>query len=208
MSKAGLPSRGIVANRTIAAGNCYEIDMRLALKRHLDSRCEAVTQIEVEVRRPSAGNLVLHYFVAGKMSDVRLPQVTAPTRGDELWRHTCFEAFLQAPHSAAYYEINLAPSLRWAAYRFSAYRSGMVIASELDAPQFEAESNSDCYDLRASLDLSRLPSWGSNVPWCLGLSAVIEEMSGTISHWALEHPAGKPDFHRSDCFTHEIAAAS
>jgi hypothetical protein len=182
--------------------------MRLALKRHPDSRCAAVAQIEVEVVRPSAGNLVLHYLMAGKLSDVRIPQATTPARSDELWRHTCFEAFLQAPHSAAYYEINLAPSRRWAAYRFSGYRSGMVVADELDAPQFEAASNSACYDLKASLELGRLPGLASNAPWRLGLSAVIEETSGTMSYWALEHSAGKPDFHRSDCFTHEIAAAS
>jgi hypothetical protein len=192
----------------LQSATAIEVDMRLALKRHPDSRCEAVARIEVEVLRPSASNLVLHYFVAGKISDLRIPRVTAPTRSDELWRHTCFEAFLQAPHSPAYYEINLAPSLRWAAYRFGGYRSEMVIADELDAPQFETTSNSACFDLKACLELSRLPDFANNAPWRLGLSVVIEETSGATSYWALKHPAGKPDFHRSDCFAHEIPPAS
>lgn len=38
----------------------------------------------------------------------------------------------------------------------------------------------------------------------IGLSAVIEEMDGTKSYWALAHPAGKPDFHHPDCFTLEL----
>jgi len=182
--------------------------MRLALHRHPDSHCDAVTGIEVDVARPGASNLVLHYFVTGKIGALRIPQATVPMRGDELWRHTCFEAFIQAQPSAGYCEINLAPSLRWAAYRFSGYRSEMIIANELDAPRFETASGSICYDLKASLDLNRMPGLASSAPWRLGLSAVIEEASGRISYWALKHPAGKPDFHHSDCFGHEIAPAS
>jgi len=53
--------------------------------------------------------------------------------------------------------------------------------------------------------LAGLPSDGS---WRLGLAAVIEEASGRKSYWALAHPPGKPDFHHSDCFAHEIPAAN
>jgi hypothetical protein len=34
----------------------------------------------------------------------------------------------------------------------------------------------------------------------LGLSAVIESCNGSLSYWALRHPAGKPDFHHADAF--------
>jgi hypothetical protein len=182
--------------------------MRLALKRHPDSRCEAVTQIAVKVARPRAGNLVLHYFVDGKMDDLRIPPVTASMRANELWRHTCFEAFVQTSPSAAYYEFNFAPSTQWAAYRFGGYRSAMTIANALRAPHIEVASNSACLELKTSLELSGLSGLESNASWRLGLSAVIEETSGHTSYWALEHPVGKPDFHRADCFAHEIAAAS
>jgi hypothetical protein len=33
---------------------------------------------------------------------------------------------------------------------------------------------------------------------------VIEDMTGEFSYWALAHPPGKPDFHHSDCFAHEL----
>src|SRR5687767_1847903 len=109
----------------------YDAGMRQALKLHPDSRCIAVTRIEVDVARPSPDSLLLRYFVTGKMSDLRLPPVTAPARADELWQHTCFEAFVCALPGAAYYEFNFAPSTQWAAYRFSGYRSGMSVASEI-----------------------------------------------------------------------------
>lgn len=34
----------------------------------------------------------------------------------------------------------------------------------------------------------------------IALSAVIEEVDGTKSYWALRHPPGPPDFHHPDCF--------
>jgi hypothetical protein len=181
--------------------------MRQALKLHPDSRRIAATHIEVEVARPRPGNLVLHYFVTGKMIDLRMPPVTAPTRTDELWQHTCFEAFVRAPPSAAYYEFNFAPSMQWAAYRFSDYRSGMSVASEINAPRVEAQSTGESYKLLASLELDRLSSLPSDTVWRLGLSVLIEETSGRKSYWALAHPPGKADFHHSDCFAHELPAA-
>jgi len=95
--------------------------MRQLLILHPDSRCYAVAQIEVRVARPRADSLVLSFIVTGKMSDVRMPPAMAAARSDELWRHTCFEAFVRASSSAEYYEFNFAPSTQWAAYRFSGY---------------------------------------------------------------------------------------
>jgi len=181
--------------------------MRQALKLHPDSRCSAATGIEVEALRPRPGSLLLRYFVTGKMSDLRLPSVTAPTRGDELWRHTCFEAFVRAAPGAAYHEFNFAPSMQWAAYRFSGYRSGMSVAREVSAPGVEVRSDSTCYELQAALELDRLPGLPSDGVWRLGLSAVIEETGGGKSYWALAHPPGKADFHHSDCFAQELPVA-
>ena len=180
--------------------------MGLALVLHPDSRCTAATHIEVEVARPRAGRLLLQYFVTGKLSDLRMPPVAAPTRGDELWQHSCFEAFVRAPTSTAYCEFNFAPSTRWSAYRFSSYRAGMSVEREISAPRIEVESNGACYQLRASLELDRLSYLPSKAAWRLGLSVVLEDTSGQKSYWALTHPPGKADFHHSDCFAHELPA--
>src|SRR5437588_1652159 len=89
--------------------------MRQALKVHPDSLCSAVARIEVEIMRPCAGTLVLSYLVTGSIGDVRIPAAVAATRADELWRHTCFEAFVRTSPGPDYYEFNFAPSTQWAA---------------------------------------------------------------------------------------------
>ncbi|MGB2596500.1 MAG: hypothetical protein WBC87_16425, partial [Pseudolabrys sp.] len=90
--------------------------MRHVLKPHPDSRCLVAAHVEVEIARPRADSLVLSYIVTGKMSDIRMPPATTAARSDELWRHTCFEAFVRASSGAEYYEVNVAPSTQWAAY--------------------------------------------------------------------------------------------
>jgi hypothetical protein len=180
--------------------------MRLALRLHPDSRCAAVRRIEAEVERPRAGGLTLTYIVIGSIGELRLPSVRPTVRANELWLHTCFEAFLGTSPSAAYYEFNFAPSTQWAAYRFDGYRNGMRAAGEISAPRIEVQSAATRYTLRATLELegSRLPGTAA---WHLGLAAVIEETSGIKSYWALAHPPGKPDFHHADCFTLHLPPA-
>ena len=182
--------------------------MRQALRLHPDSRCTAATRIDVEVARPRPSNLLLHYFVTGKINDLRMPRATASARTDELWQHTCFEAFVRAPPSAAYCEFNFAPSMQWAAYRFDGYRDKMCEASVVSAPRIAVRSSGELYELQASLALAGISGLPSDVIWRLGLSAVIEETSGLKSFWALAHPPGKADFHHADCFAYELAAAA
>jgi len=188
--------------------------MRHTLRLHPDSLCAAATRIEVDIARPRPGSLILSYVVSGRISDLRLPPIVAAARADELWRHTCFEAFVRPAPGDAYYEFNFAPSTQWAAYRFGSYRSGMHAATEISAPRIEVQSAPERYTLQAALDLSSLPALtlpsparveGKGGRWRLGLSAVIEETSGRKSYWALAHPPDKADFHHSDCFAVEIS---
>ncbi len=182
----------------------YNAGMRQVLRLHPDSCCFAVTDIEVEVVRPRARTLVFTYAVTGRISDLVMPSVAAAVRTDELWRHTCFEAFVGSSADLAYYEFNFAPSRQWAAYQFSSYRSGMRVATEIDAPQIVVQRNPERHVLRASLDVSPL-SLARSPKLRVGLSAVIEEVGGHRSYWALAHPCGKADFHHSNSFVLEVA---
>ncbi len=181
--------------------------MRQILKLHPDSPCSAAARIEVEVARPRAGSLILRYFVTGKMSDLLIPPAATAARADDLWQHTCFEAFVRSSADAGYYEFNFAPSTQWAAYGFGSYRKGMRAATEISAPQIEVQSGPGCYTLQASLDLDRLSMLPRDAGWRLGLAALIEETNGRKSYWALAHPPGKPDFHHPDCFAYELHPA-
>lgn len=171
---------------------------RRALRLHPDYGCAALSRIEVEVERDPAGRLGLVYRAIGDADALRFPPPAAPERTDELWRHTCCEAFLRRPLGEGYREFNFAPSTQWAAYQFDGYRSGMTPVEDA-APRIAVDRIEGGLELRASLDLNR-------GPWRLGLSAVIEETDGTISYWALAHPAGKADFHHPDCFDLELPA--
>jgi hypothetical protein len=185
-----------------------ECRMRQALKLHPESRCAAASRVDVKIARPHPGRLVLRYLVTGKIGDLRLPAMTVPARADALWQHTCFEAFLAASPDAGYYEFNFAPSTRWAAYRFSAYRRDMSAAEDVAAPRIEAQASGERCALQASLDLDGMPNLPRDAAWRLALSAVIEETSGGKSYWALAHPPGKPDFHHADGFACELPAVS
>jgi hypothetical protein len=183
--------------------NRYNVGTRQTLRLHPESSCFAVTRIDVKVLRPQAHNLTFAYVVTGTIRDLAVPSATAGARTDELWRHTCFEAFVGSLQSVAYYEFNFAPSTQWAAYRFSDYRTNMRVATEINAPRITVRSNPERYVLQASLELGQL-LFSRSSTLRVGLSAVLEEINGHRSYWALAHPPGKVDFHHSDSFALEV----
>lgn len=168
------------------------------LIRHPETPCAAVDRIDVAIARPQPGVLALRYTVAGRIADVRLAPPSEPVRTDELWRTTCFEAFVEATPGAGYYEFNLSPSGKWAAYHFTDYREGMAVA-ELAPPAIILGANATHIDVDA---LTYLPP--NDAPWQLALAVVIEEANGAVSYWALKHSGGKPDFHHADGFVLEL----
>jgi predicted GIY-YIG superfamily endonuclease len=164
-----------------------------ALLRHPATSSGAIGNIEVHVRR-TGDILRLTYALTGQTRHIRIPAPAPPERRDGLWRTTCFEAFLGHP-GGSYSEYNFSPSGEWAAYSFSGYRAGMA-PLDVAPPAIGAEAAEDRLGVHVSL---------STPPSCrLALAAVIEEADGTISYWALAHPAAKPDFHHPDSFVHEI----
>jgi hypothetical protein len=174
------------------------------LNLHPDSTCRTVDRIEVEAVRAEPDKLALRYAVTGRIADIAIPMLTASTRTDELWKHTCFEAFLKAPRRKSYCEFNFAPSTQWAAYRFKDYRKGMKPIEGVTST-IDVKSTRDRFDLRVLLALEDVDELPAGQPWRLGLSAVIEERDGNISYWALAHPKkGKPNFHHADGFAAEL----
>ncbi|MBW3560513.1 MAG: DOMON-like domain-containing protein [Proteobacteria bacterium] len=169
----------------------------LALKRHPQSRGAQAVQVQVEALRPRPDQLFLRYLLTGAVSRLRLPPEQTPARTDELWRHTCLEAFLRTA-GPAYYEFNFAPSTRWAIYRLGSYRTGMTTPEAVRTPQVSALAGPPGYEVRVEVDLGGLPELSAPRAWRLGLSAVLEDAEGAISYWALAHPPGKPDFHHLD----------
>jgi hypothetical protein len=160
--------------------------------------------IEAQARRPSGGRLELRYVVTGDLGGLYLPPAGRPARADELWKRTCFEAFVRPGADQAYFEFNFAPTRWWAAYRFDGYRQGMVEANITPA-RIEAHTSGERFELGVVLDL---PDETPDRAWRIGLSAVIEALNGEKSYWALAHRPRKPDFHHPDSFALDLPAES
>lgn len=177
--------------------------MRAVLKQHPDTPDQAVTAIEAVASRPAPATLALRFVVGGDIGRILLPDPAPQGRADELWRHTCFEAFVGTRDDPAYFELNLSPSGQWAAYAFDGHRQGMRTAEGVQLRDLFRDPDDGRYEIEATFDLGGL-GLPEDRPWRVGLSAVVEEASGTISYWALAHPPGKPDFHHPDAFAAEL----
>lgn len=128
-----------------------------------------------------------------------IPSLSEPWRADELWKSTCFEAFVRAEGDDGYREWNFAPAGNWNAYGFSAYREGMERAEITNPPYIRMEDNFTWWSVGATI------ATDADRSHRLGLSAVLEEKDGSKSYWALAHPADEPDFHHPDCFAARLA---
>ena len=176
------------------------MSVRRDLIPHLLTSSGPAQAVRVEVERRGTA-LSLTYALGGDVDRIRIPPVGRPERAEDLWRHTCFEAFLKAPGEEGYLEFNFAPSGDWAAYRFDSYRAGRT---ELDIPPPSIGGHHGGDLLVGFVSLEGLPS---NRFWRIGLSAVVEDEEGRLSYWALAHPPGDPDFHHPDCFALEFPPA-
>lgn len=170
---------------------------RIRLICHPDTPARLVDRVEVGFGI-SQGQFEYRVFARGGLA---LPAAERPERGDELWKMTCFELFAQPEPGPGYQEYNFSPSRRWAAYDFKSYRSGRRDL-EIMAPKIDFRSDITGCALRVELDLAATIAF----PGRYGLSAIIEEVDGTKSYWALAHSPGEPDFHNPNCFAIELPA--
>lgn len=169
------------------------------LTRHPSTRTESVRAIQVRVRRSANSELQLTFRLDGDIRRILVPSSSAPRIGTDLWRHTCFEAFIQVQGQPAYHEFNFAQSGEWCVYALSGYRNGAPLADEAMRPHITLHSTNSRLDLEAVVRLDTLSAIHSRAFLRIGLSAVIEASDG-LSYWALRHPADKPDFHNPDSF--------
>jgi hypothetical protein len=162
---------------------------------HRDHPPLGVRNIEARIIGHDANWLRLRWRIEGAGKLV-VPAFAGKGRADELWKTTCFEAFLRPAGDEAYVELNLSPSERWAAYDFSGYRENMTERPFPREPECTMRLGTGLAIFDAAVPVRGLPE----LPCDLGLSAVIEEDGGVISYWALAHPGERPDFHHRACF--------
>ena len=154
-----------------------------------------------------ADTLSVRCEARGNLSMVRIPTAAdAPRRRDRLWEETCLELFLGTEGSGEYWEFNLSPSGDWNVYRFTGYREGMREETAFMSLPFDVRRDPEALLLAAECDVGKI------VPSSKGLAATVAAVIGTTdgekSHWALHHPASRPDFHRRDGFVLTLPATA
>jgi hypothetical protein len=158
-----------------------------------------VRTIEVRIRRLASAEIQMTFCLDGDIRRIRVPSPGVPRIATELWRHTCFEAFIAIEGQPAYHEFNFAPSGEWAVYAFSGYRNGGPLAKEMMRPHITVRSTDSRLELDALVRLEELSTVHPRASLRIGLSAVVEASDG-FSYWALRHQADKPDFHDAHGF--------
>lgn len=186
---AALPTLGMAATAS------YREPMDVALIPHPTNPPGPIERVSVMLER-RGGKLWLRYVINGRVEDVALPAEAPPERTDELWKHTCFEVFVRT--DGGYREFNMAPSGRWASYRFTGYKQDMANADEAVVVE-PLDLADDQIALEAEIDL---PDPAGR----LAVSAVIEASDGSITYWALAHPTPEPNFHHPDSFILSLPA--
>ncbi|NNC71903.1 MAG: DOMON-like domain-containing protein [Sphingomonadaceae bacterium] len=182
--------------------------MKIWLETHPKTPQDALISLCANVARRDPDHIAISFLAAGGMERVRWPGDNRSghenwKRSDDLWKHSCFEAFGRAVGEPCYLETNFATSGDWAAYAFYDYREGMRRVDDIRLIQANWRVRERHAELHALL---QLPRTYRDMNWELGLAAVIEERNGNKSYWALSHPTDKPDFHHPDSFTLELPA--
>lgn len=140
------------------------------------------------------GELQLDYILQGDLEQIRLPQQCKPEQKDDLWQHTCFEAFIGFSGEMHYHEYNISPSGCWAIYAFKDYRQQKRYKPPHE-PKIEMIQGKHQLEIKVSLAASTLPTSLTNQALQIGLNAVIESKHQQKTYWALNHPLDTPDFH-------------
>jgi hypothetical protein len=174
------------------------------LQCHPDTPCAAVVNVKSAISWERGSSLRIVYTLNGAIERLLVPPRRSTGRRDGLWQHTCFELFLGAKNDAEYYEFNFSPSGEWAAYGFRDYRDRSSIESDGLEPKIAVEQNVESLELSAGFRVDSFLGISPKIRLLLGLCAVIEDVNGSLSYWALKHPPGKPDFHHPDGFALEI----
>jgi hypothetical protein len=164
--------------------------LHAVLECHPAAPCAALRGIEVTV---TAG-LKVSFRLQGDIGRLRIPAPRTPRAAERLWQHTCCEVFIARKGAAAYREFNLSPSGEWAAYAFTRYREGAPLL--IPDPRIVVRRTSGQLEMEGTVPLNQETQ--------IGLCAVIEDLDGTLSYWALRHAPGKPDFHHADSFALEL----
>lgn len=168
----------------------------------------AIRSIEASLSRSADGAWHFAYRARGDMAQIRIPARRPGERTDQLWEHTCFEAFVAPMGGTDYLEFNFSPSGQWAAYVFSDYRERTGDLALPTPPHIDVHATAGRIELVATLPAQALACCADGA--LIGLCAIVEThdtVDGGRSYWALRHTGERPDFHCRPSFAVALPAA-
>ena len=147
--------------------------------------------------------LHLDFVLKSDLREIILPEpIESAGRADNLWEHTCFEAFIALENSDNYLEVNLASSGQWNIYEFKNYRGSRIEADQVFCRPIILKAKTN-FNIQAEISLSGV-QWLKNSKkdsdLQVGLTGVIELKNREKSYCALTHKSDKPDFHKKESF--------
>ena len=163
----------------------------LSLLPHAASPALLGVSLEADAQRMTHG-LRLRYTLRAPQHLLQLPAPASPGFADQLWQHTCLEAFVAMPDSPHYREFNFSPSGQFAEYHFSDERVRAEASPSPATPQLQWSITDHGLELVAEVALGGI---ASTQELLIGLTAVLEDHQGQVGHWSLHHAKDRPDFH-------------
>ena len=162
--------------------------------------------IECSIAR-RADTLSVRCEVRGDLSKLTIPDAEkAPRRKARLWEETCLELFLGKADPGKYWEFNLSPAGHWNVYRFTRYREGMREEPAFTSLPFAVRIGPGALEFSMELNVGKILRKEETIE--AGVAAVVKTSNGATSHWALTHPAPRPDYHRRENFAMELPPPS
>jgi hypothetical protein len=155
----------------------------------------------------TADSIEVAYQLQGDLDQLSLPSpASQPERRDLLWQTTCLELFLARRGANGYWEFNLSPAGHWNVYRLEGYRQGLTPEPAYLQLPFQVNQHRRAFttqQLALTLRCPLPPDLRQSLE--VGITAVIQGNDGTLSYWALHHPAAEADFHHRGGFTIQVS---
>jgi len=161
------------------------------------------------------GDLALHtgvmevvFKLEGDLSTIRIaPPAMAGERRDLLWQTTCLEVFLAHRGAGPYWEFNLSPAGHWNVYRLESYRQGLAPEPAYAQLPFSVQRHRQQLSLGLRCTLPPALAAPATADLEAAITAVTQHSDGSLSYWALHHPATEADFHHRDGFRLHLGRA-
>lgn len=180
----------------------------------LEGSCQVRTEsLQLSFHIQSHENLIGEFADFQQMSFDRTNlSKPFPQRLHELWKETCFEAFVSVRGAVKYWELNLSPKGNWNVYEFEDYRQPQPPRESDRLVLRKIQTSVDSKNWFGNFELSCVGLAAEDVEF--NLCAVVRSLRGkdfkndsaavsvgeaVNDYYAIDHATERPDFHRRDC---------